>query len=205
MVLPPALLGRRVGPPVSVGAADRWLDGVAPSAAMLWLIVSDVAQGQFRKARQTGLKTVCPARIGSRPFRLRRCWMTPWRPSWRRPGRPGNGLAGAWRVRSGLPGGARWTSPWCCGTAVCAARTPLPGGWNRVLGGRLGTRHPRGRVPFSGIAVDSPRWCPVRTGIAGDLPAWLLFASENRRVGARGLMRRWYLLRSGLLPAYQGG
>ena len=46
---------------------------------------------------------------------------------------------GTWRSRSGLPGGARWTSPWCwcCGTAVCAARTPLPGGWNRALGGRL--------------------------------------------------------------------
>ena len=31
-----------------------------------------------------------------RPLRLRRCWMTPWRPSWPRPGCPGSGIPGAW-------------------------------------------------------------------------------------------------------------
>ena len=44
-----------------------------------------------------------------RPFRLRRCWMTPWRPSWRRPDCLGSGVPGAWRARSGQPGGAWWT------------------------------------------------------------------------------------------------
>ena len=44
-----------------------------------------------------------------RPFRLRRCRMTPWRPSWRRPGCPGSGIPGAWRARSGQTGGAWWT------------------------------------------------------------------------------------------------
>ena len=41
---------------------------------------------------------------------------------------PRDGIAGAWRVRDGLPGGAWWTSPWCWsfGTAVCAARRPWP-------------------------------------------------------------------------------
>ena len=29
--------------------------------------------------------------------------MTPWRPSWRQPGRPGSGTAGAWRARGGPP------------------------------------------------------------------------------------------------------
>ena len=37
----------------SDGAADRGLYGVAPSAVMPWLIVSDVARGQYLKTRRT--------------------------------------------------------------------------------------------------------------------------------------------------------
>ena len=50
-------------------------------------------------------------KTGGWPFKPRRCSMTPWRPSWRRSGCPGSAIAGAWRVRRGLPGGAWWTFP----------------------------------------------------------------------------------------------
>ena len=102
----------------------------------------------------------------------RRCWMTHWRPSWdgpvahgaRSPGhgghRPGAGAAG---LRSAPLGGRR----------------PVAGieSWAEVV-------NPSPTWPgsfFSGIAVDSPRWCPVRTGKAGGLPAWLL--SVQRTAG----------------------
>ena len=46
-------------------------------------------------------------------------WSSWLNPAWRRPGRPGTGIAGAWRARSGLPGGAGW--------AGFSQKTPRPG------------------------------------------------------------------------------
>ena len=92
--------------------------------------------------------------------------MTQLRPSWQRPGRPGSAIAGAW-----------WTSPWCCGTAVCAARRPPPSlVRNRSLGRRQrpsahrgehsrSDRRGRGGVPHPpghgrpGRAPAAPRRC----------------------------------------------
>ena len=91
-----------------------------------------------------------------------------------------------------------------CGTAVCAARKPPPRGWNRVLGG--------GCEPVTHVAGFLLFWhcCGLSKVVSGsDGESWrfagvVTLCTENRRVCAGGLMRRWYLLRSGLLPAYQG-
>ena len=66
--------------------------------------------------------------------------------AWRRPGCPGSGVAGAWRARSGLPGGSWWTG----------------------LG--KNTRQGTGRRPQSSergvIAIQRNRCCP-RSSTAG--------------------------------------
>ena len=77
-------------------------------------------------------------------------------------------------------------------------------GWNRVLGG--------GCEPVTHVDGFLLFWhcCGISKVVSGsDGESWrfagvVTLCTENRRVGARSLMRPWYLLRSGLLPAYQG-
>ena len=66
----------------AIGAAHRAAGAASPTESELMRLTVAGVSGRNRRAA----------------FRLRRCWMTAWRPSWRRPGCPGNGHAAAWRV-----------------------------------------------------------------------------------------------------------
>ena len=88
-----------------------------------------------------------------------------------------------------------------CGLRRAEAAAP---GWNRVLGG--------GCEPVTHVDGFLLFWhcCGLSKVVSGsDGESWrfagvVTLCTENRRVGAGGFMRRWYVLRSGLLPAYQG-
>ena len=103
-----------------------------------------------------------------------RCWITQLRPSWQRPVRLGSAIARAW-----------WTSAWCwcCGTADCAARRPLPSS-----GPTSGAETTAAAVCSSSgarpIRLASAKWS---SSPAGSWPPWT--RSSSPRQGKSGRLR----------------
>ena len=105
----------------------------------------------------------------------------------------GSAIAGAWRARGGLLGGAWWTSPWCFGTAVCAdyhRQLLSDSEWDPVSSVRSATSAAR-RMP-SHLRVQARRGNQVLGEHRGRVPTDLRAATRRHqpvlegRGGCRG-------------------